>query len=151
MLYPLHVLASPVPAAWIGAVAVAAALFAAGALLFAWRLLGGGDVKLVAALGLWSGPEHLSLFAAVTALSGGALALVYLWYDRRGWFLIGSLFAVLRPSRTAAKAASAVPLRPATPRPQDRDAAAPGKAVGIPYGVAIAVGGLAVLHQILGL
>ena len=48
-LYPAHVLASGADVAWMGALFVAAAVFAAGTVLFAWRVLGGGDVKLLAA------------------------------------------------------------------------------------------------------
>ncbi|MBD0273554.1 MAG: prepilin peptidase [Acetobacteraceae bacterium] len=149
VLYPFHVLANPTAIAWPIALALAAALFACGAVLFAWRLLGGGDVKLIAALGLWSGPEHLAAFAAITALSGGALGLAYLWYERQGWFLIGPLLTALRPRRAAAEAASALLPPPAAGSP--RGAAARKEPVSIPYGVAIAVGGLAVLYRTLGL
>ena len=53
-------------------VACAAALFAAGALAFAAGGFGGGDVKLLAAAGLFAGPGLMVDFLAVTALVGGA-------------------------------------------------------------------------------
>ena len=81
-LYPLYVLASPMPIAWLGALAVAAAIFMFGFVLFARQLIGGGDVKLIAAVSLWTGLEHLALFALVTSLAGGVLALGSLWYRR---------------------------------------------------------------------
>ncbi|HET6521571.1 MAG TPA: prepilin peptidase [Geminicoccaceae bacterium] len=146
LLYPVHVLASPAPVAWPIALAIGAALFAAGALLFAWRVLGGGDVKLIAALGLWSGPEHLALFALVTAFSGGALALGYLWYERQGWLLLAPLAAALAGRRPAG-----VPAQPAAPAAEDATPAAAAARPSVPYGVAIAAGGVAVLYHILGL
>ena len=94
VLYPLHVLASPMPIAWFGALAVAAATFMFGFMLFARQLIGGGDVKLIAAVSLWTGPEHLALFALVTSLAGGGLALGSLWY-RRWHGVIGAHMAAL--------------------------------------------------------
>lgn len=44
--------------------------------LFALRGLGGGDVKLVAALGAWLGPSEAVWLAAWAAIAGGAMALV---------------------------------------------------------------------------
>ena len=46
-------------------------------------LVGGGDVKLAAAIALWAGPAFLSEFAFVTALAGVALAAVMLSPLRR--------------------------------------------------------------------
>ena len=73
-LYPAHVLAlgsfAPVP----GAFAAAAATFAAGFALFAFRVAGGGDVKLMTAVALWAGPTQIVGFLFMTALAGGLLA-----------------------------------------------------------------------------
>jgi prepilin peptidase CpaA len=44
--------------------------------LFALRGIGGGDVKLLAALGAWIGPGPAVWLALFTALAGGPLALV---------------------------------------------------------------------------
>lgn len=44
--------------------------------LFALRGLGGGDVKLMAALGAWLGPGAAVWLALYTALAGGVFALV---------------------------------------------------------------------------
>lgn len=54
------------------------ALFAAGAALFACGAWGGGDVKLAAAVGVWTGFAGMPRFLLAMALSGGALALVVL-------------------------------------------------------------------------
>ncbi|WP_448580138.1 prepilin peptidase [Thermaurantiacus sp.] len=48
--------------------AVAAVLFGLGIVAFRFALVGGGDVKLLGAVGLWVQPDHLGLFLAVHAL-----------------------------------------------------------------------------------
>ncbi|MBO9499345.1 MAG: prepilin peptidase [Novosphingobium sp.] len=85
---------------------VAAATFAVLAVLFAFRAMGGGDVKLLTALALWIPPAQFLSLLIVMALVGGVLTLV-----------IGS-WHIARHRR-------------------DR--------LAIPYGVAIAAGGLWVL------
>ncbi len=68
---------------WTGGFAglvMAAAGWAVGLLaflpIFALRGIGGGDVKLLAALGAWIGPGQAVWLALWTALSGGVFALV---------------------------------------------------------------------------
>jgi len=51
---------------------------AIGLVLYAMKLLGGGDAKLFAAVALFAGLEHLLALAAATALVGGAIAVVSL-------------------------------------------------------------------------
>ncbi|TVR78787.1 MAG: pilus assembly protein CpaA [Rhodospirillales bacterium] len=82
LLWPIHALAAA-PAAGTGwladaglAIAVAAGVFAVGTGLFVFRWMGGGDVKLMAALSLWAGPALVLPFLVVTTLAGGALALL---------------------------------------------------------------------------
>lgn len=41
--------------------------------------LGGGDVKLMAAVGAWVGPRWVLEVALASAVAGGLVALVYLW------------------------------------------------------------------------
>jgi prepilin peptidase CpaA len=60
------------------AVACGVAVFAAGAAAFAVGGLGGGDVKLLAAVSLFAGPPRLLDFFAVTAIAGGVLGLAIL-------------------------------------------------------------------------
>jgi prepilin peptidase CpaA len=57
--------------------AAAATLFAAGALAFRCGLLGGGDVKLLAAGALWTGTGQLYPYLFITALAGGLLGLCF--------------------------------------------------------------------------
>jgi prepilin peptidase CpaA len=56
-------------------VACAAGLFCAGAVAFATGMIGGGDVKLLAAVGLFAGPAYAGDLLLVTALAGGVLGL----------------------------------------------------------------------------
>lgn len=56
----------------------AAGVFALGAAGFRFGLLGGGDVKLLAAAALWLGAAALLPFLMATALAGGLLAVVFL-------------------------------------------------------------------------
>ena len=57
-------------------VACGAALFAAGLAAFAVGVLGGGDVKLLSAVGLFAGPSGILDLLLVTALAGGLLGIV---------------------------------------------------------------------------
>lgn len=60
-----------------GDLLAAAAVFAVGALAFHLGVLGGGDVKLMAAGALWTGAALADEFLMTTLLAGGVLALVY--------------------------------------------------------------------------
>ncbi len=76
LLYPSHVLASSEPINWLGALAVAAVVFAIGLLLFCTGALGGGDVKLLTVTALWAGPGLVANFLIITTVAGGAMALI---------------------------------------------------------------------------
>lgn len=62
-------------------VAAAVLVFAGGAVAFQLRLLGGGDVKLLAAAALWLGAGTLAPFLLGTALAGAALAVLFLIWN----------------------------------------------------------------------
>ena len=55
-------------------VLVALLIFVLAAMAFRYGLLGGGDVKLLAAGGLWLGAAALGPYLLTTVLAGGALA-----------------------------------------------------------------------------
>jgi prepilin peptidase CpaA len=93
--------------------ACAAAVFAAGAAAFAAGALGGGDVKLLTAASLFAGSGLISDFLLVTALVGGVLGVAVL---------------------AGAPISPLVPAADATLRSRLRS--------GLPYGPAIAAGGL---------
>jgi prepilin peptidase CpaA len=132
-LYPVYVLVSPTPVAWPAALGLAALVFVVGLGLFARELIGGGDVKLLAALSLWAGPEHFVSFMLATALAGGALSLFSLGYGRWG-VLVEAYLATL----------GVVPASGRAPvLPDGSTGGVPGRSNTLPYGVAIAAGGTA--------
>jgi prepilin peptidase CpaA len=57
--------------------AAAAGVFTLAALAFRFGLLGGGDVKLLAAGTLWLGAAALGSYLLVTALAGGLMAVSF--------------------------------------------------------------------------
>ena len=89
-------------------VAVAGGVFVLLAGAFYAGMMGGGDVKLAAALALWFSPESTIKFLILMSLAGGVLTLLIVAWHR----------AKKREGRPE-----------------------------IPYGVAIAFGGLAILTQ----
>ena len=88
--------------------ALGAGVFVLLALAFYAGMMGGGDVKLAAAVALWLSPAAAVKFLVFMSIAGGVLTLVILGIHRA---------------------------RSKEGRPE------------IPYGVAIAVGGLAILAQ----
>jgi prepilin peptidase CpaA len=77
-LYPAHVVASLTPIDWLGAILVSVAVFAAGFALFAGKLIGGGDAKLISAVALWAGPDLILGVVLIIALVGAALSIFVL-------------------------------------------------------------------------
>ncbi|HXZ01863.1 MAG TPA: prepilin peptidase [Stellaceae bacterium] len=104
---------------WLHGLEAAALLLAVGVLLFDRGILGGGDVKLMTAIALWTGFDALPLMLVVTGFAGGALALAHLSPLHR-----------LMPARPGA-APGGDDLRSRLRRP-------------IPFGVAIALGGVCI-------
>jgi prepilin peptidase CpaA len=64
----------------LAAIGCAIAVFLVGAVLFAFNsgFLGGGDIKLLSAATLWAGPAGTPELLMLTAVLGGALALLML-------------------------------------------------------------------------
>lgn len=63
---------------------LALAVFTVLAGLFALRMMGGGDVKLLAALALWVQPGHFLWLLLLTSLLGGVLTvIVSMWHVAR--------------------------------------------------------------------
>ena len=106
-LYWLSISMSPWPDMAIQ-LAAGGIVFAILAAAFYAGMMGGGDVKLAAALALWFSPLGTIKFLVLMSIAGGVLTLVILLWHR---------------------------LRQREGRPE------------IPYGVAIAFGGLAILTQ----
>ena len=95
------------------ALACAVGVFAVGALAFAAGMLGGGDVKLLAASSLFAGPALMLDFITAVALAGGLLGIAIL---------------------AGAQIGAAAPTPDGTLRARLRG--------NLPYGPAIAAGGL---------
>ena len=62
----------------ISALEAAAIAFIVTTSLYAFKVLGAGDAKLFSAAALFAGLNHLALFALVTTLVGGAIAVASL-------------------------------------------------------------------------
>lgn len=115
----------PIQTHWVSHMGAATSVFAAGLLLYRFRVLGAGDIKLMTAVSLWTGFEFLPLFLLYTALAGGALSLGLIFLR----YLILTVQLQCSPS-----ALRSVPrlLR---------------NGESIPYGLAIAVGGSSLMFQ----
>ncbi len=111
-----------------------AGVLVVGIVIFAMGWLGGGDVKLLAALALWAGPDHLTLLLLMTCLAGGALAAIYvlpiiltrnpLISNLVDWFFM----KILRKPAPLIQTSKTLGLQ-------------------LPYGVAIAIAGFVVFYQ----
>lgn len=115
LLFPLFIATAPAPVPWEKHLLIFAVVFTLGYALYAKRLAGAGDIKLLAVLSLWSGPSFWFPFLCITAFAGGLLSLVF------------GLLAYLRHRASKSEEPLALAKTP------------------IPYGVAIAVGGLCAL------
>ncbi|WOI53561.1 prepilin peptidase [Parvularcula sp. LCG005] len=61
---------------------VAALVLVAGFILFAFKVMGAGDSKLIAASSLWVGVAQLPMFVLTFAVAGGFLALFIMSFRR---------------------------------------------------------------------
>ena len=100
---------------------------------YLWGGMGAGDVKALAALGAWLGPQLTVMLFCYMGIAGGVLALVYMvWHGilwqkiKDGWAFLLNLI-LCRPD--------------GPPRPPSHSQLTQG----IPYGVAIAVGMMALV------
>ena len=73
VLYPAHVLASSAPVDWVSGLTAGGIVFGVGLVMFAFRLAGGGDVKLMAAAGVWAGLEMLPMMLLLVVDRGRLL------------------------------------------------------------------------------
>lgn len=95
---------------------IGAAIFAFGAVLFARGYLGGGDVKMLAAVAMWAGSDKFLDFILVTAVAGASFALVMM--SPIGFYIQGINGGLAR------------------------------RRMVMPYGVAIAIGGLFIAFKL---
>jgi len=117
-IFPIALAAIGLPPDWLFHLLGAGVVLALGVVLFHRGLLGGGDVKLIAAATLWYGVDRLPIFLFAVSIAGGALGLLT---------IIAKLARNVIPS-LASRGTSSRPLR----------------GMELPYGVAIAAGGILV-------
>jgi len=116
--FPVAALAQGLPLQTVGInLGVGVAALILGMFMFAMRWIGGGDAKLFAAAALWLGWPAVPMYLGVTGIAGGAVAVGLL--SLRSPLVAG--YVVNSPAWL-------------------RRLAEPGE--NVPYGVAIAVGGL---------
>jgi prepilin peptidase CpaA len=75
LLYPVYVLIAPQVIDWRAGLICFGGVLAAGFILSAaFRLIGAGDAKLLAAVALWTDGKLIAPFLMITAVSGGVFA-----------------------------------------------------------------------------
>jgi prepilin peptidase CpaA len=123
LLYAVHVWQAPREIIVGAALIVTFAAFTVCMVFYTMKRLGGGDVKLITVASLWAGPALIADFIVVTALAGGVLSLVYITH-----FFIAPALGF---DHGGARGDHENPLT-----------------MKLPYGVAIAAGGLVTLVQL---
>lgn len=97
--------------AFFGGLLIGALTFALGAVLFSLRIIGGGDVKFIAAAAAGLGWPDALTFVLYTVLAGGVLGIIVglargklrtIW--RNVWAFILPVLAGMRPARPLAAA-----------------------------------------------
>jgi len=124
LLYPAYAYNVQPPSTWIASLAIALGFLATGFVLFCLRTLGAGDAKLFAVAALWAGPDLALPFAVYTTLAGGIMVF-FMWLQYR---------IAMAPSARLALIHGVDPGFAKQP---------------MPYGAAIAVGGLYVAFTLL--
>ena len=124
-LFPAYGLAAPHSIDWVGHIATAGAMLGIGFVFYVMHLTGGGDVKMLVVASLWAGPGLIIPFLVAVAMAGGVLSLLTL-----------TRLKVFR-------------LRPAGGPSFGLRLGAAMKAH-VPYGVAIAAGGLMIVYRLQG-
>ena len=119
LLYPVHASTSFVQVDWPADLVTGIVVLFFGTLLFRAQIVGGGDVKLLAAVSIWAGGELALPMILLTVIAGGVLGVITLgtnvWVNRGTGLLT---LSGLRKER-------------------------------LPYGAAIGFGGLYVIAQLL--
>ena len=127
-LFVPTVLLMPIDINWWSHIGAAFVVLAVGLVAYAFNVFGAGDIKLLTALSLWTGFEHLHWLLLYMAISGGVLTIV--------------LIFLRRATLALTVAFRAAPEEVTLPRILvNREK--------VPYGVAIAVGAAIVGHSML--
>jgi prepilin peptidase CpaA len=99
-------------------------------LLFLLGGMGGGDVKLMAAVGTWAGGAQAVVVVIASALAGGVLAIAYMVFHRRVRATLFNIVELVRHHLTSG----------IQPHPELNIRGE--RALRIPYGMAVAMGAL---------
>lgn len=124
LLFPVYVLVTPTEVDWLLSLAVFAGAMVVGMLLFRFGVFGAGDAKLVAAILLWADPGMAPFAVFVASLVGGVAAVIMITPAR---FFIASALSSLGQKSLGDKVL----------------------AHNMPYGIALAAGGLFVTWDLL--
>lgn len=119
ILYLPFVLASGGGVDFWGGLTVGGLVLVVGFVLFSLGFMGGGDTKLLAVTAMWAGPAHIFDFLIVTGLVGGVMGLLMLSRIRFGCAMFFERIGFARLSMVCLGTV-------------------------LPYGIAIAAGGLVV-------
>ena len=114
----------PMQTYWLSHLGTASATFVVGLIVYRFRLMGAGDIKLITAVSLWTGVGNIASFLLYTALAGGALSLGLL---------------LLRQVIVGVQLKGTYPGSVSMPRILRYGES-------IPYGLAISVGGLSLVY-----
>ena len=76
LLFPLFVMTAPTAIEWEQHLMVFGLMLVSGFIMFMGNIAGAGDIKLLAATGIWAGPHLVAVFLVTTAIAGGLLALL---------------------------------------------------------------------------
>ena len=121
-------LLQPIEIDWLSHFGAAALCLVVGAVFFALRWFGAGDVKLLAAVAFWAGFPYLLHLMVYVGLAGGAFALLLLLLR----FGLGAAFSARSASETGGETTAATLALPPILRVGER----------VPYGVAITLGAI---------
>ncbi len=75
LLFPSYALSAGSAVDWWGSMLIAFGALVFGFVLYALGGWGGGDAKLFGAAALWAGPDHILNFTLTTMLAGGAITV----------------------------------------------------------------------------
>lgn len=111
-------------------IGIAALIFIILAVLFAFNLIGGGDVKLIPSVALWAGPALTVKFLLITTICGGivSLGIIVLKYSKKKLF----------QSKSSENVNYFVPESSELESGENN----------IPYGIAISIGGLVIAYDL---
>jgi prepilin peptidase CpaA len=138
-LYPVYVMSAPEPINWQWACVMAGIFFAVGFVMYLVRAMGAGDAKLLPVVMLWVGGKDFTTFIVV--LIGGSLLLAFVIGVRTA---LAQMRASEREAAQAGGTAVAVSGFVRFARLIAELRHVPFFKIQVPYGVAIAAGGITV-------